>query len=45
MGSYASQTSIEERWEIAHYVEALRSDLMGTPRKELVEEDVVMVQD
>ena len=37
MGSYASQTSIEERWEITHYVEALRADLMGVERKPLVD--------
>ncbi len=37
MGSYASQTSIEERWEITHYVEALRADLMGVPRKPLID--------
>jgi cytochrome c len=37
MGSYASQTSIEERWEISHYVEALRADLMGVERKPLVD--------
>lgn len=39
MGSYASQTSIEERWEIAHYVEALRADLMGVPRQPVMDED------
>jgi mono/diheme cytochrome c family protein len=36
MGSYASQTSIEERWQIAHHVDALRRDLNGTPRKAFI---------
>ncbi len=39
MGSYASQTSIEERWEITHYVEALRADLMGVDREPLIDAD------
>ena len=43
MGSYASQTSIEERWEITHYVEALRADLMGVARKPLVDGDASMM--
>ncbi|PRP67987.1 c-type cytochrome [Nonlabens agnitus] len=43
MGSYASQTSIEERWEITHYVEALRADLMGVARKPVLTEDGKMV--
>lgn len=44
MGSYAAQTSIEERWEIAHYVEALRADLTGTPRRTVIDEEgTVMV--
>ena len=29
MGSYASQTSIEERWQIVQYVESLKSKLEG----------------
>jgi mono/diheme cytochrome c family protein len=29
MGSYASQTSIEERWLITHYVMTLKNDLEG----------------
>lgn len=29
MGSYASQTSIEERWQIAQYVEGLKATLEG----------------
>ena len=37
MGSYASQTSIEERWQIAHYVDALTKDLKGEARQEFVE--------
>lgn len=36
MGSYASQTSTEERWQIAHHVDALMQDLKGLPRKEFV---------
>lgn len=36
MGSYASQTSTEERWQIAHHVDALTQDLKGLPRKEFV---------
>lgn len=39
MGSYASQTSIEERWEITHFVEALRADLMGVARKPVIGKD------
>ncbi|AZQ42913.1 c-type cytochrome [Nonlabens ponticola] len=41
MGSYASQTSIEERWEITHYVEALRADLLKEERKP-VQQDTLM---
>jgi mono/diheme cytochrome c family protein len=41
MGSYASQTSIEERWQIAHHVDALTNDLKGLPRKEFVSDDEV----
>ena len=29
MGSYASQTSIEERWKIVHYVMTLKNELEG----------------
>jgi hypothetical protein len=36
MGSYASQTSTEERWQIAHHVDALTKDLKGQPRQEFV---------
>lgn len=36
MGSYASQTSIEERWQIAQHVDALTRDLKGEPRQEFV---------
>jgi len=39
MGSYASQTSEEERWEITHYVEALRADLKGVARKPVMDEN------
>lgn len=34
MGSYASQTSIEERWEIDHYVMKLKAALEGNPERE-----------
>lgn len=34
MGSYASQTSIKERWEIVHYVERLTAQLKGEDPKE-----------
>jgi mono/diheme cytochrome c family protein len=45
MGSYASQTSTEERWQIAHHVDALIQDLKGLPRKEFVGEgDIVLPQ-
>ncbi|MBF4985621.1 cytochrome c [Nonlabens mediterrranea] len=36
MGSYASQTSIEERWQIAHHVDALTRDLKGQDVQEFV---------
>ncbi len=38
MGSYASQTSIEERWQIDHYVMQLKGALEGTPEREFVTE-------
>ncbi|APG60405.1 c-type cytochrome [Christiangramia salexigens] len=38
MGSYASQTTIEERWQIAHYVMSLKDKLEGKPEKEFVKE-------
>jgi mono/diheme cytochrome c family protein len=42
MGSYASQTSIEERWLIDHYVMKLKNDLEGGPvRKFENEEDLI----
>jgi mono/diheme cytochrome c family protein len=34
MGSYASQTSIEERWLITHYVMNLKDQLEGNPERE-----------
>ena len=34
MGSYASQTSIEERWQIDYYVMSLRDELLGNPARE-----------
>ena len=33
MGSYASQTSIEERWQIVQYVESLKAALEGKPER------------
>lgn len=33
MGSYASQTSIEERWQIDHYVMSLKDKLEGKPER------------
>ncbi|HSP40071.1 MAG TPA: cytochrome c [Gillisia sp.] len=33
MGSYASQTTTEERWLIDHYVMKLKSDLQGNPER------------
>ncbi len=37
MGSYASQTSTEERWQIAHHVDALTKELKGEPKREFME--------
>lgn len=34
MGSYAAQTTIEERWQIAHYVMSLKDELEGKPARE-----------
>lgn len=34
MGSYASQTTAKERWQIAHYVMDLKRALNGAPKKE-----------
>lgn len=33
MGSYASQTTIEERWQITHYVMSLKDKLEGKPER------------
>ncbi len=42
MGSYASQTSEHERWQIVQYVEKLKADLEGkTPR---IDTDVVVAE-
>lgn len=42
MGSYASQTSIEERWLITHYVMKLKNDLEGGAEREFeTEEDLI----
>jgi mono/diheme cytochrome c family protein len=38
MGSYASQTSIKERWQIDHYVMKLKGALEGKPEREFVKE-------
>ncbi|CAM4246921.1 c-type cytochrome [Gillisia limnaea] len=40
MGSYASQTSIEERWQIDHYVMKLKDALEGNPEREFDDETV-----
>ncbi|TRO64245.1 c-type cytochrome [Christiangramia sabulilitoris] len=37
MGSYASQTSTEERWQIDHYVMSLKDKLEGKPEREFEE--------
>ena len=37
MGSYASQTTTEERWKIDHYVMALKDKLEGNPEREFEE--------
>lgn len=39
MGSYASQTSIEERWQIDHYVMSLKAQLEGQPEREFESEE------
>ena len=39
MGSYASQTSIEERWEIDLYVMYLKNQLEGGPEREFESEE------
>lgn len=39
MGSYASQTSEEERWQITMHVQNLMADLKGTEKLEVVDED------
>ena len=38
MGSYASQTSEEERWQITHHVMKLKDALEGNPERETVED-------
>lgn len=42
MGSYASQTSIEERWAITHYVMKLKNDLEGGPEMEFEADENLM---
>ncbi|HIB36495.1 cytochrome c [Mesonia sp.] len=39
MGSYAAQTSEEERWKIDHYVMDLKRQLNGAPKREFVSEE------
>lgn len=39
MGSYASQTSIEERWLIDHYVMSLKDELQGGPERKFEAEE------
>lgn len=41
MGSYASQTSEKERWQIVLHVENLMADLKGTPKKEPASEETM----
>lgn len=43
MGSYASQTTIEERWQIDHYVMKLKDALEGNPEREF-ESDTTTVK-
>jgi hypothetical protein len=43
MGSYASQTSIEERWQIDHYVMKLKGELLEQPEREF-ESDTATVK-
>jgi hypothetical protein len=40
MGSYASQTSIKERWQIDHYVMQLKGALEGKPEREFTTENL-----
>jgi len=44
MGSYASQTSIDERWLIDHYVMKLKNDLEGGAGREFDQEEQDTVQ-
>lgn len=39
MGSYASQTTELERWQIDHYVMSLKNELEGNPEREFVVEN------
>ena len=46
MGSYAAQTSTEERWQITQYVQALKDKLDGkTPRLDKVDANTVSNKD
>jgi len=40
MGSYASQTSIKERWQIDHYVMKLKAALEGKPERKFANETI-----
>ncbi|MGB3591865.1 MAG: cytochrome c [Nonlabens sp.] len=42
MGSYASQTSIEERWQIAHHVDRLTRELKKEPAREFESGEAMM---
>jgi len=43
MGSYASQTTTEERWQIDHYVMSLKDKLEGKPEREFEEEQTKLL--
>lgn len=45
MGSYASQTTIEERWKIDHYVMYLKNQLEGGPEREFEAEEQREIRD
>lgn len=45
MGSYASQTSEEERWQIVMYVQNLKAALKGEKPLPMAGEEVVVVED
>lgn len=45
MGSYASQTTIEERWQIDHYVMKLKGSLQGSPERALESDEATVKKD